>query len=296
MDARTRNPKKGNMKLIADSGSTKTDWCLTDGSNVVWQHQTQGINPVHQKEETVKSILVKELYGNLSPHEQDVTEVYFYGAGCDEGHADDIRKILTGIFPHIAECEVNGDMLAAARALCGNKEGVACILGTGANSCLFNGNTIVANVPPLGYILGDEGSGAVLGKRFLNGIFKGSLPSELRDLFLQDSGLSYLEIIRKVYQEPMANRFLASLSLFIGKHLGDYPALESLLVDHFRDFIQKNVARYERQELPIHAVGSIAWHYRKQLEQAARTEGYTLGTVLKSPMEGLLAFHGHACS
>ena len=178
----------------------------------------------------------------------------------------------------------------ASRAVCQHQEGLACILGTGSNSCYYDGVKIAENVPPLGYILGDEGSGAVLGKLFLNALFKGTLPASMKEDFLQKSSLTYPEIIQRVYRQPMANRFLASTSLYIYEHL-DVPALRELVKDNFRDFFRKNIAKYQRPDLSIGAIGSIAYHYRDLLREVAEEEGYTLGKVAKSPMEGLVAFH-----
>ena len=185
---------------------------------------------------------------------------------------------------------MNSDLLGAARSLCRKEAGIACILGTGANSCLYDGERIVRNTPALGYILGDEGSGAVLGRLFVNALYKGQLPATLRKSFEHDTGLDLVTIINKVYREPMANRFLASLSTFIGKHL-DCEPLRQLVVQNFRKFFRHNLVAYETSHLPVGAVGSIAWYYREQLAEAAAAEGFRLGTVMQSPMKGLIAFH-----
>ena len=182
--------------LIADSGSTKTDWSLTDGQgNVVMTCKTQGINPIHMQDDEVLQILKSELILPESPQ-----EVYFYGSGVTEAMKPRMNSLLQQAFPG-AKVEAEGDMIGAARALFGNKPGIACILGTGANSCLYDGCRMVMNTPPLGYILGDEGSGAVLGKLFLNGIFKGTLSSAIQKKFLDWSGLDYPAIINKVYRD-----------------------------------------------------------------------------------------------
>ena len=173
-----------------------------------------------------------------------------------------------------------------ARAF-GCDEGIACILGTGANSCVYDGNEITANVPPLGYILGDEGSGAVLGRMFINALFKCGLSAELRDEFLCETGLTLADIINKVYREPMANRFLASTSLFIHNHL-DNNDLRTLVVDNFKAFFRRNVSLYGRRDLPVGAVGSIAFYYKTELLEAARSEGFEVVKVIKSPMDGLV--------
>ena len=285
------------MFLIADSGSTKTDWVLVDSKHqeVVAEYHSQGINPVHQSEDTIREILASIPLRNatLLPSggrtPSPITQVFFYGAGCTEAHIPAVRRLLNETF-QVTDVEVNSDLLGAARSLCRKEAGIACILGTGANSCLYDGERIVRNTPALGYILGDEGSGAVLGRLFVNALYKGQLPATLRKSFEHDTGLDLVTIINKVYREPMANRFLASLSTFIGKHL-DCEPLRQLVVQNFRKFFRHNLVAYETSHLPVGAVGSIAWYYREQLAEAAAAEGFRLGTVMQSPMKGLIAFH-----
>ena len=300
--------------LIADSGSTKTDWALLPaapasgssgapsapasgapsgllcGDTVAAPSSpfhTQGITPVHQSPATIRHILSTELLPQLPP--STVTAVHFYGAGCTSAHAPMMADLLCECFP-AATVEVNSDLLGAARALCGRAPGVACILGTGANSCLYDGTDITQNTPALGYILGDEGSGAVLGRLFLNAVFKDPRLAEVRDDFLATHQLTMADIIQRVYREPMANRFLASTSLYIGQHL-DNPLLRALVVGNFRQFFLRNIVPYQRPDLPVHFVGSMAHHYCSCLEEAAHAEGFTVGRVLKSPLSGLSAFH-----
>jgi N-acetylglucosamine kinase-like BadF-type ATPase len=277
--------------LIADSGSTKTDWVMVradNGSHVAEAH-TQGINPVHQSTDDISRILHDELLEQW-PQTLQPTAVSFYGAGVTTAHADMMRRLLQKAFPTAGTVEAESDLLGAARALCGREEGIAAILGTGANSCLYDGTRIVANTPALGYILGDEGSGAVLGRRFMNAIFKDPSFAALRDTYLNEQQLSMSEVIRRVYREPMGNRFLATTSLFIARHTDD-ERIAGLVVDNFRDFFRHNVVPYGRQQLPVHCVGSMAYHYRHQLEDAARSEGFTLGRILKSPLDGLVSYH-----
>jgi N-acetylglucosamine kinase-like BadF-type ATPase len=277
-----------NMMLIADSGSTKTDWAWIENGTIVHRVTTAGINPVHQGEEEI-------LVDPQTVLQWGADEVFFYGAGCIPEKKGVVEKVLRKVFPDADRIEVESDLLGAARAVCQHQEGLACILGTGSNSCLYDGDKIVGNIPPLGYILGDEGSGAVLGKLFLNALFKGALPDGMKEDFLQSSGLSYPEIIQRVYRQPMANRFLASTSLYISEHL-DVPALRELVKQNFRDFFHKNIAQYGRHDLPVGAIGSIAYHYRDLLQEVAEEKGYKLSTVAKSPMEGLVAFHAHLTS
>lgn len=276
------------MILIADSGSTKTDWAVVDDGRMVASMATQGINPFHQDSDIIGTVIETELLpkmGDIYPE-----EIYFYGSGCREDKVEMMCSILGRAFPHCARIEAQGDLLAAARAVCGANEGIACIMGTGANSCLYDGNRVVENTPPLGYILGDEGSGAVLGKLFVNALFKGQLPESLKDEWLAETGLSLNIIINKVYREPLANRFLASTSKFIRQHL-EVKQLEEMVVDNFREHFRRNVNRYGRKDLPVGAIGSVAYYYREQLEKAAMAEGYSLGKVMRSPMDGLMRYH-----
>lgn len=274
------------MKLIADSGSTKTDWCLTDGGEVKLRVCGQGINPFQQNADVIESIIKDELVGRLDDAGV-ITEIEFYGAGCRDEKIALMEGVLHRVFANAGRVEVCSDVLGAARALFGGGSGIACILGTGANSCLYDGGRIAANVPPLGYILGDEGSGAVLGRLFINALFKGGLPAALRDGFLAETGLTLAGIINKVYREPMANRFLASTSVFIHKHL-ENSELRDLVIRNFRNFFKRNVNLYGRRDLPVGAVGSIAFYYQSELAEAAEAEGYNINKVIKSPMEGLV--------
>ena len=273
------------MKLIADSGSTKTDWVLADGNDVVGRYQTQGINPFHQSEDDILAILRSELAPSI---QQTPSTIQFYGSGVRPELEPVIQRLLSTVFPSAA-VEAHGDLLGAARAVCGYSSGVACILGTGANSGLYDGRQIVSNTPPLGYILGDEGSGAVLGVRLLNALYKGFLPSSLLSAFETETGLSVADVIARVYRQPLANRFLASLSPFVNRHI-DVPEVSQLVVDNFRCFFRRNVVQYNRPDLPVGFVGSIAYYYENQLREAAATEGFTVGVVLKSPMEGLIRY------
>ncbi len=277
------------MILIADSGSTKTDWVLigNDGQ-VVGEVTTAGMNPFHQTNEELVSILKGMSLTNA--YEEEKISLFFYGSGCTPEQIPRLRELLSQNLPNIWVCDVYSDLMGAAHALCGHQEGIACILGTGANSCLYDGKQIMQNTPALGYILGDEGSGAVLGRKFINALYKGRLPQGLREAFEQKTGLTMSAVIQRVYREPQANRFLASLSLFIGKHQ-DVPEVRQLVVENFREFLRHNVKPYGRPELPIGFVGSMAYHYESELREAAQLEGFVVGTVVKSPMSGLIRFH-----
>lgn len=272
------------MILIADSGSTKTDWAV----GPLKIHSTQGINPIHQSEDVILRVIRDELLPNIDANE--VRSVFFYGSGVRPELEPVMQQILRDVFPQAETVEAHSDMLGAARSVCGRNEGIASILGTGANSCLYDGRNIVANTPALGYILGDEGSGAVLGRRFLNALYKGTLSKEMVSDFEAETGLTMAAVIDRVYRQPLANRFLASLSEFIHRHL-DNEAVRQIVIGNFVDFFQKNIVPYDRRDLPVSFVGSIAWHYQRELREAAAAEGFAVGTIVKSPLDGLKVFH-----
>lgn len=295
------------MILIADSGGSKTDWALArrtnDNNRCVLKVRTQGLNPFHQPKNVILKILEEELKPALQRAvNQDrtfrgetdtdgrVSQIAFYGAGCTESLAPIVSEALAAAFP-TADVMVDSDLLGAAHAVCGSEAGIACILGTGANSCLYDGGRIVANVPPLGYVLGDEGSGAVLGRLFLNGIFKGDLPAELREKYLSWSGLTYAGIIDSVYRQPLANRFLAGIAKFVKDNL-QYTDLERLVSRNFDDFFQKNVMKYSASPIRVvAAVGGIAAAFEQQLRESARRFDYEVGKIIAAPIDGLIEYY-----
>lgn len=279
------------MILIADSGSTKTEWALTDGVKTLADISTQGINPFHQDAETIGNILRGELLAGM-PDAKLAENVFFYGSGCRSEYVGLVAEMLAGSLPHACSIEVASDMLGAARALFGRGSGVACILGTGANSCVYDGTKITDNVPPLGYVLGDEGSGAVMGRNFINALLKRRLPGWLKDDFMRTFATSEHDIIRRVYREPMANKYLASFSKYIHAHL-DEPQVRDIVVSGFRDFFRLNIAAYGSCGMKVGAVGSIACFFEAELRCAAQAEGFRTGRVCRTPMPGLLEFHSH---
>lgn len=278
------------MILIADSGSTKTDWCVVENGAILQQISTKGTNPFFQSEEEISDEIATSLLPQLKANEPDA--VYFYGAGC--GFPDKIAMVHRAITKHLkvkGPIEVNTDMLAAARSLCGHETGIACIMGTGSNSCYYDGENIVSNVSPLGFILGDEGSGACLGKLLVGDILKNQMTPELKEKFLKQFDLTPADIIDRVYRKPFPNRFLASLSPFLAENL-DEPCVHALVLNSFKAFLKRNVMQYEGyQHNKVHFIGSIAFYYKEVLAEAARETGIQLGTVIKSPMEGLVGYH-----
>ena len=273
------------LKLLADGGSTKTQWLLKDDDNVVASIRTQGLNPYFQTDEKIRQIVKMELLYQIrvqgfSP--DDVKKIEYYGAGMRGEMKEKFRTILNGLFD-VNEIVIDSDLLGAAKALCGSHEGIAAILGTGSNTCLYDGEKIVKNIPSLGYVLGDEGSGAVMGRLFIGALFKGQLPDELREEYLSDTGEDLSDIIDKVYRQPQPNRYLAHAAKFIRQHL-DCEPLEQLVVDNFRAFFRRNIIPYERPDLPVNFVGSIAYHFEPQLRKAAELEGVKVGKIIQSPL------------
>lgn len=275
------------MTLTADSGSTKTTWLLNYNSKEEYRFHTQGINPFHMAENTILDILKQEVMPEVSPYIKTLNngekfDIHFYGAGCTIEKRVVIAELLGELFPQATEIEVDSDMLGAAKALFGDKPGIACILGTGANSCLYDGNKIIANVSPMGYILGDEGSGAVLGKTFINLLYKGE-HRDFIEVFERETGLTQPLIINKVYREALPNRFLASLAPFIKKHISE-PWIEEMVTDCFRLFFQRNIRHYNHSDLPCAFVGSIAFYFEDQLRKAGNSEQFHVQKVLKEPL------------
>lgn len=277
------------MILIADSGSTKTDWCVVEHGQLLQQLSTGGINPFFQSEEEISREIQTSLIPFISSRQFDT--VHFYGAGC--AFPDKIETVRRAIATHLqvaGNIEVSTDMLAAARGLCGHQAGIACILGTGSNSCYYNGTEIVNNVSPLGFILGDEGSGAVLGKLFIGNLLKNQMPAGLKEEFLHTYGLTPADIIDRVYRQPFPNRFLASLSPFLAQHI-DLPEIHDMILRSFVDFLKRNVMQYNYQQTPVHFIGSVAFYYKPILTEAAEMCGIRLGNIVKSPMQGLMHYH-----
>lgn len=277
------------MILIADSGSTKTDWCVVDNGQLIQQIFTKGTNPFFQSEEEISAEIASTLLPQLSTPVFEA--VHFYGAGC--AFPDKIETVRRAIAAHLQvshAIEVNTDMLAAARGLCGHEEGIACIMGTGSNSCYYDGKQIVNNVSPLGFILGDEGSGAVIGKLLVGDLLKNQMPEGLKEKFLEQFDLTTADIINRIYRQPFPNRFLASFSPFALQHI-DEPKVRALVLGSFRAFLERNVKQYDYEHVPVHFIGSVAYHYHKILAEAAAASNIKPCSIIQSPMPGLIRFH-----
>ncbi len=278
------------MILIADSGATKTDWCFGTTLHHSQIVQTEGINPFHQDADKINQILHNGLLPQLTCPSSDIQGVFFYGAGCTPEKIEKLASIFNQLFPHAA-VEVHSDLLGAARALCQHRPGIACILGTGANSCLYDGKEIIQNIPPLGYILGDEGSGAYLGKRFLSDCLKQQLPAHLLEGLLKEYQLTLPDILERVYRQPLANRFLASLTPYIYRYKSQ-PEVHHFLTDCFADFFQRNVLSYPGcHQLLVSFTGSVAWYFRSEIEETARKLNLHTGIFVQAPIQELKHFH-----
>jgi glucosamine kinase len=279
-----------NMILIADSGSTKTSWSLVDsGTATVETCQTSGINPLYQDEETIFQLLKQEFL--LKP--KTPVTLFFYGAGCiNPGVNKAVRGALIRAF-RTRELFIDTDLMAAARSLCQDGPGIACILGTGSNSCYYDGREIRRHVSPLGYVLGDEGSGAVIGRKFLSDLLKNQLPTVVANRFFSTHNLTSHQIIEQVYKKPFPNRFLAQFTRFVHNNLHE-DAIRRLVISSFNDFFSRNIRQYpEAQHTPVHFTGSIAYHFELLLRESAGNAGFETGIITESPMEGLIQFHRH---
>lgn len=276
------------IKLIADSGSTKCEWCLiNDGKKKTII--TQGISPYFLTTDQIIALLQKELMPKLK--NVVVNEIYYYGTGLSNtNNVKIIKTALKKLFA-TAKIDANHDLLAAARALCGNKKGIACILGTGSNSCYYNGKKIVKNSPGLGYVLGDEGSGAYLGKKVIQYYLYNTFDEDLMNRFEKQFNTNKNEILESVYKKPLANRYLATFAKFLADNRGHF-MVENIIEDCLNDFFFTHLNKYsESWTLPIHFVGSVAYGFKDILKDLCSTYELELGTVLKKPMEGLINYH-----
>ncbi|MHA6249776.1 hypothetical protein ACXYMU_17665 [Pontibacter sp. CAU 1760] len=277
------------MILIADSGATKTDWRMMDASGVLEQVYTAGINPQYLEAIQISAILEAELLPNLQ--QKQPSSIYYYGAGCSSPDRNlRVEQALAKAFPDSA-IHVDHDLLAAARALCGHQPGVACILGTGSNSCLFDGRNIVDNVPSLGFLMGDEGSGAYLGKMLIRAFMYRELPEELATSLKNRYNLTKDSIMSAVYTSDMPSTYLATFAKFMSDKRKE-PVIREMIYQNFDEFFEHHVCKYEGYtEVPINFVGSIAFHFSDTLRLVAKKYGVKLGNIITSPSEGLVAYH-----
>lgn len=276
--------------LIADSGSTKTAWCLIR-ENQQHQFETQGISLYFLESEEIKTVLEKELLPKLGVSSEAIQQIYFYGTGLAAPEkAQTMKMLLSEIFLQ-ADIDIEHDLTGAARALCLHEEGLACILGTGSGACYFDGGKIVKSSPGLGFILGDEGSGAYLGKMLIQRYLYKTLDTALAKAFEQKYHLSKADILKSVYQESYPNRYLASFARFLGKNRGNEGA-EAIIDQGIKDFLLLHIKSYEQsRRLPIHFVGGVADAFRDVIVRLCVQEGFHTGRILRKPMDGLIEYH-----
>jgi glucosamine kinase len=276
------------VSLIADSGATKAEWVLiNDGEKKTLF--TQGISPYFLNTEQVADLVQNELAKKLK--NVIVEDIHYYGTGCaNPENAKSIKKALHKVFPQ-ANCNVNTDLMAAARAVCGHEKGIACILGTGSNSCYYNGKSIVKNSPGIGYVLGDEGSGAYLGKKVIQYYLYNTFDEDLRARFDAKFVTNGVEILDNVYKKPLPNRYLATFTMFLAENRGHY-MIENIIEDGLNDFFFQHLCKYnEVWKYPVSFVGSVADGFKDVIQQLCNSYEFELGTILKNPMQGLVKYH-----
>ena len=277
------------MILIADSGSTKTDWRLISKHGIK-QIESEGLNPVYKSKEKIKEVIEASIVPEIGDA-KSISAIYFYGAGCmGYEKAEDVKEVLQDLFPN-AKNNVASDILAAARATCENNEGITAILGTGANICYYNGKEITKTRSGLGFVLGDEGSGAHIGKSFIKAYLNEELPASLNERFEKRFKLSKADIIDAVYRQDNPNLFLAQFSKYVFQ-IKDEPVVTKIIIDCFTAFFEVHVEKFENyKNIPIHIVGSVGFYYSNFIRRIAAEKGIKIGTVLEKPIAGLTLFY-----
>jgi N-acetylglucosamine kinase-like BadF-type ATPase len=274
--------------LIADSGATKCEWCLLNKGKKK-KIITSGISPYFLNAEQIEQLIQKHLVPKLK--DVVLNEVHFYGTGLSNlNNVAILKTVLKKTFKK-ARIFVETDLTAAARALCGKEKGIACILGTGSNSCFYNGRKMIKNSPGIGYILGDEGSGAYLGKKVIQHYLYQTFDEELMVSFEKRFLTNPMEILENVYKKPMANRYLASFAIFLAENRGHY-MIENIIEDGLNDFFFTHIYKYkESWTHPINFIGSIAYGFKDVLQELCSGYELELGKVMKAPMKGLIEYH-----
>jgi N-acetylglucosamine kinase-like BadF-type ATPase len=277
------------MILIADSGSTKTSWCLLKKGAAPLFFETEGYNPYFADTDYIAASLLRGLPPAVDRY--GVGGIYFYGAGCFEDKTVIVSAALAIVFPG-AYSAVALDLLASARALLGNEPGFVAILGTGANTCLYDGTRIIANIDSLGYLLGDEGSGFYLGRKLLSDYIRGYMPEPVQREFMERYGITREEIMERVYSAPMPNRFCASFAAFLTESIAGGAYMQGLTRQGLRDFFDNLVTRYpDYTRYTFNCVGSVGYSFRELLTEVAVSYGMRVGNILRSPIDGLAVYH-----
>ena len=274
--------------LIADSGSTKAEWCfVSNGRRRIIE--TQGASPYFLNEQQLVAMMQKELLPALKKGVPD--QVFFYGTGCAAAkNRRMVKRAISRVFPQ-ASVEVEHDLTGAARSLCGKNKGLVAILGTGSNSGYYNGRKIIRNSPGLGYVLGDEGSGAYLGKKVLQYFLYGTFDEDLHRKFIEKYQVHAAEILDAVYKKPLPNRYIAGFTLFLTEHRGHF-MIENIIEDGLLDFFSTHLAHYpESGKVPVYFTGSVAFGFQDILKELCKSFGWHTGKILAKPMDGLIAYH-----
>jgi N-acetylglucosamine kinase-like BadF-type ATPase len=276
------------MIVVADSGSTKADWKILkkDASH---SFSTMGFNPVFHSDEIIFDALSKSIEDEYQVQQADT--VYYYGSGCwDAKRKDVVARALKKVFVN-AEIKVDHDLLAAARATCGNQPGIACILGTGSNSCLYDGTHITDNVTNLGFLIGDEGSGTHIGKKLIRAYFYRELPKDLLEKMDQLVPGGKSEILDNVYEKGSPNVYMASFTRFMSQNI-EHPVVQKMLYESFATFIDRNVRKYKNHiSLPVHFIGSVAYHFRQIIQYVLDERAMITGNFIQKPIDHLVNFH-----
>jgi glucosamine kinase len=278
------------MILIADGGSTKTNWCLIDEDEKKVLFNTEGYNPYFSNTDYIIESLNKNLPSDLKRSE--IKEVNYYGAGVhNEEKSEIVADAMKVIFPN-AKINIGHDLLAAARALLGDERGFAAILGTGTNTCIYDGEDVEFNIDSLAYILGDEGSGCYIGKKLLSDYIRGYMPDNVRDVFWETFKLTPEDILNKVYTEPLPNRFCASFSKFVYDITTNIEYSRNLVKSSFNDFFKNLVSHYPNyKSYKLNCIGSVAYNFRNILEEVANEYDMELGKIIRSPIDDLVSYH-----
>ncbi len=275
--------------LLADSGSTKTDWCLIKKGKEPLYFTTSGFNPYLQSKEDILKTLQKELEWNNEEHK--ASKLFYYGAGASTKEKQALLEEIMIEHFGVKKVKVEGDLLAAARSICGDKKGMICILGTGSSSGYYNGKNVKEQQPSLGYIAGDEGSGNYMGKRILQYYTYGTFDAELKMHFEMHFGSDVRHIVNKLYHEPYPNRYLATFVSVLSENRGHY-MVENIIEDCLNDFFQTNILKYRQSwNLPLYFIGSIAFGFKDIIESLCNQYELELGNIMKSPMDGLIKYH-----
>ena len=276
--------------IIADSGSTKTDWILLKGSNIITQVKTIGFNPYFQTKDQINLEILNHLKPHIHDYLHSVSEIHYYGTGCSTVENCKLIEECLTLTLDVEKVNVSHDLLAAARALCKREWGIASILGTGSNSCLYNGTEILENVPSTGYLWSDYGGGSQIGKLFIRDYFEEKLPADL-SLAFENAGYNRDVILNNVYKKSVPGKYLASVSLFMSQHR-EHPFVNKVLVECFDSFFVQQINKYsDSKKYKVHTVGSIGFYYKDLITKIAHKHGYEIGNVIKSPIEGLIDYH-----